>query len=83
MIAYGTQSGTACDFANDLGKDLEEYQYFNVKVKDLKDYEPENLPYSNHYLFLIVATYTEGTYVFFFFVFCFLFFFFVVWCGRV
>eukprot|EP00008_Paramoeba_atlantica_P001700 CAMPEP_0201502540 /NCGR_PEP_ID=MMETSP0151_2-20130828/84187_1 /ASSEMBLY_ACC=CAM_ASM_000257 /TAXON_ID=200890 /ORGANISM="Paramoeba atlantica, Strain 621/1 / CCAP 1560/9" /LENGTH=633 /DNA_ID=CAMNT_0047896141 /DNA_START=2992 /DNA_END=4893 /DNA_ORIENTATION=- len=61
VIAYGTQSGTAEDLAKELAKDLEGYSYFKIKVKDLSEYEPENLPYSNHYLFLIVSTYTEGS----------------------
>ena len=41
-------------------KDLEAFRYFQIQVKDIANYDPENLPYSNHYLILIISTYLEG-----------------------
>jgi len=58
LILYGSQTGTAEEFANTLAQDAKKYG-FNAVSKDMVDYEPDQLSSESLVVFL-VATYGEG-----------------------
>lgn len=61
-VFYGSQTGTAEDYAHKLAKELLAKFGLNVLTADLADYEFDNLPELNldTLLFFMIATYGEG-----------------------
>ncbi|KAJ3427670.1 nitric oxide synthase-related [Anaeramoeba flamelloides] len=57
-IFFGTQTGTAEEFAEDLTNSLKELGV-KCSLHDLEDYDPKHLP-SEEYTIFIISTYGEG-----------------------
>eukprot|EP01006_Ploeotia_vitrea_P057942 TRINITY_DN68505_c0_g1_i1.p1 TRINITY_DN68505_c0_g1~~TRINITY_DN68505_c0_g1_i1.p1 ORF type:complete len:692 (-),score=387.30 TRINITY_DN68505_c0_g1_i1:64-1905(-) len=58
-ILFGSQSGTAESFAEDMGKEAKAYG-FKAKVVDLEDYDHEQELEEEHFVVFVVATFGEG-----------------------
>ena len=59
-ILYGTQTGTAKEWAQKLREDAEARNYFVEDVQDLSTYDLDDLSSEDLVLF-VVSTYTDGT----------------------
>ncbi|RKP20280.1 NADPH-cytochrome P-450 reductase [Rozella allomycis CSF55] len=61
IIFYGSQTGTAEDYANGLAKELQEYGLESIAA-DLDDYDMDNLNSlpSDRFIIFLLATYGEG-----------------------
>ncbi len=62
LIFYGSQTGTAEDYANKFAKELKSKFKLNVMVADLEDYDYESLNQLKIPVSLFIATYGEGDY---------------------
>lgn len=62
VVFFGSQTGTAEDYANKLGKDLHAKFGLSVLIADLADYDYDNMQDLNPeaLLFFMIATYGEG-----------------------
>eukprot|EP00475_Leptophrys_vorax_P044363 TRINITY_DN8863_c0_g1_i2.p1 TRINITY_DN8863_c0_g1~~TRINITY_DN8863_c0_g1_i2.p1 ORF type:complete len:565 (-),score=147.37 TRINITY_DN8863_c0_g1_i2:122-1774(-) len=58
-ILFGSQSGNAQHFANELGKEAKSYK-FHAKVFDLEKYDFAKLLVKEKFVVLLMATYGEG-----------------------
>ncbi|KAH3669105.1 hypothetical protein WICMUC_005069 [Wickerhamomyces mucosus] len=62
IVFYGSQTGTAEDYANKFAKELKAKFKLNVIVADLEDYDFENLNELNIPVSFFISTYGEGDY---------------------
>lgn len=62
LIFYGSQTGTAEDYANKFAKELKSKFKLNVMVADLEDYDYDRLNELHVPVSFFVATYGEGDY---------------------
>lgn len=60
LILYGSQTGTAEDYANKFAKELKSKFKLNVMVADIEDYDFENLNDLDVVTSIFMSTYGEG-----------------------
>lgn len=62
LVLYGSQTGTAEDYANKFAKELKSKFKLNVMVADIEDYDFENINELGVVTAIFVSTYGEGDY---------------------